>query len=245
MACTTASSQAKTPIQFSGTIDYGAARYVNGASTPIKNVLNGKLHDCIEDLVSTDKQLSGIIKMVDVDAQLDFNILTDIIPSYLDPSNAGQYGYEVMEDDYGAKLYLKVAEYGEDKVRGEIIDFTKDKLTTFLIDGKHISAAENIDSYFSFVEVLGYADKLITWDNNRVSLEDARQAVLASSMGETARNCLQGKQWCCCGNGAEHHSDGCRHYPALPVRVDSAAAVHAEQFVCREYSWRIRFPERL
>ena len=49
MACTTASSQAKTPIQFSGTIDYGAARYVNGASTPIKNVLNGKLHDCIED----------------------------------------------------------------------------------------------------------------------------------------------------------------------------------------------------
>ena len=139
MACTTASSQAKTPIQFSGTIDYGAARYVNGASTPIKNVLNGKLHDCIEDLVSTDKQLSGIIKMVDVDEQLDFNILTDIIPSYLDPSNAGQYGYEVMEDDYGAKLYLKVAEYGEDKVRGEIIDFTKDKLTTFLIDGKHIS----------------------------------------------------------------------------------------------------------
>ena len=180
-------SQAKTPIQFSGTIDYGAARYVNGASTPIKNVLNGKLHDCIEDLVSTDKQLSGIIKMVDVDAQLDFNILTDIIPSYLDPSNAGQYGYEVMEDDYGAKLYLKVAEYGEDKVRGEIIDFTKDKLTTFLIDGKHISAAENIDSYFSFVEVLGYADKLITWDNNRVSLEDARQAVLASSMGEAEK----------------------------------------------------------
>lgn len=187
MACTTASSQAKTPIQFSDTIDYGAARYVNGASTPIKNVLNGKLHDCIEDLVSTDKQLSGIIKMVDVDAQLDFNILTDIIPSYLDPSNAGQYGYEVMEDDYGAKLYLKVAEYGEDKVRGEIIDFTKDKLTTFLIDGKHISAAENIDSYFSFVEVLGYADKLITWDNNRVSLEDARQAVLASSMGEAEK----------------------------------------------------------
>ena len=180
-------SQAKTPIQFSGTIDYGAARYVNGASTPIKNVLNGKLHDCIEDLVSTDKQLSCIIKMVDVDAQLDFNILTDIIPSYLDPSNAGQYGYEVMEDDYGAKLYLKVAEYGEDKVRGEIIDFTKDKLTTFLIDGKHISAAENIDSYFSFVEVLGYADKLITWDNNRVSLEDARQAVLASSMGEAEK----------------------------------------------------------
>ena len=180
-------SQAKTPIQFSGTIDYGAARYVNGASTPIKNVLNGKLHDCIENLVSTDKQLSGIIKMVDVDAQLDFNILTDIIPSYLDPSSAGQYGYEVMEDDYGAKLYLKVAEYGEDKVRGEIIDFTKDKLTTFLIDGKHISAAENIDSYFSFVEVLGYADKLITWDNNRVSLEDARQAVLASSMGEAEK----------------------------------------------------------
>ena len=111
MACTTASSQAKTPIQFSGTIDYGAARYVNGASTPIKNVLNGKLHDCIEDLVSTDKQLSGIIKMVDVDAQLDFNILTDIIPSYLDPSNAGQYGYEVMEDDYGAFAPMKTSQY--------------------------------------------------------------------------------------------------------------------------------------
>ena len=72
------------------------------------------------------------------------------------------------------QLYLKVAEYGEDKVRGEIIDFAHDKLTSFLIEGGHISGAMNVDSYFSFVEVLGYADKMITWDNNRISIDDAK-----------------------------------------------------------------------
>ena len=81
---------------------------MNGVSAPIKAMLNGKVTDCVENLISDDKQLSGVIKMVDANALLDFNILTDVIPSYLDPSNASRYGYEVMEDDYGAKLYLKL-----------------------------------------------------------------------------------------------------------------------------------------
>lgn len=175
-------TQVADKINFSTGIDYTSAKYVNGASEPIKGMLRGKVKDCVEDLVSTDKELSGVIKMVDADALLDFSILTDVIPSYLDPSNAGQYGYEVMEDDYGAKLYLKVAEYGEDKVRGKIIDFAHDKLTDFLIEGKHINAAYNVDSYFSFVEVLGYTNKLVTWDNNRISINEAKQAILSSSM---------------------------------------------------------------
>ena len=122
--------------------------------------------------------------MVDINSVLDFDILTDVIPSYLDPGNAGRYGYEPMEDDLGVTLYLKVAEFGEDKVRGQIIDFAHDTLTDFLIEGKYIDAAVAVDSYFSFVEALGYADKLITWNNNRMSLEDARNAVLRSSMGD-------------------------------------------------------------
>ena len=181
-AITVEYTQASEKINFATGIDYTSTKYVNGASAPIQTMLNSKLKDCIEDLVSDDKQLSGVIKMVDVDTQLDFNILTDVIPSYLDPSNAGQYGYQVMEDDYGAKLYLKVAEYAEDKVRGEIIDFAHEKFTSFLIKGEHINAAAGVDSYFSFVEALGYADKLITWDNNRISISEAKQAILSSSM---------------------------------------------------------------
>ena len=169
-------------IDFGLGVDYTSTKYVNGVSAPIKAMLNGKVTDCVENLISDDKQLSGVIKMVDANALLDFNILTDVIPSYLDPSNASRYGYEVMEDDYGAKLYLKVAEYAEDKVRGEIIDFTHDKITSFLIKGEHINTAANVDSYFSFVDALGYANKLITWDNNRISLSEAKQAILSSSM---------------------------------------------------------------
>lgn len=180
-------SKTKDKLSFENGIDYSSDKYVNGASGPIKAMLKGKVKDCVEDLVSTDNTLSGVIKMIDVDSQMDFNILTDVIPSWLDPSNAGQYGYEVMEDDYGAKLYLKVAEYGEDKVRGEILDFTKGKVTDFLIEGKYISAVEGIESYFSFVEVLGYADTMLTWDNNRISINEARQSVLASSMSEAEK----------------------------------------------------------
>ena len=181
-------SQPQEKLSFSTGVDYSSDKYVNGASEPIKAMLRGKVKDCVEDLVSTDKTLSGVIKMVDVDSQLDFNILTDVIPSYLDPSNAGAYGYEALEDDYGAKLYLKVAEYGEDKIRGQVIDFAHNKLTDFLIDGKYTDAAVGVESYFSFVEVLGYANKMVTWDNNRISLSDARQSILASSMSEKQKS---------------------------------------------------------
>ena len=143
-------TQVADKINFSTGVDYTSEKYVNGASEPIKAMLRGKVKDCVEDFVSTDEQLSGVIKLVDANALLDFNILTDVIPSYLDPSNAGQYGYEVLEDDYGAKLYLKVAEYAEDKVRGEIIDFAHDKITSFLIKGEHINAAYNLN-FFGFV----------------------------------------------------------------------------------------------
>ena len=180
-------SKEKEKLDFAQEIDYTDAQYTNSVSAPIKTMLSGKVSEYIENLVRTDNQLSGVIKLTDIDSLLDFDILTDVIPSYLDPSNAGEYGYEAIEDDYGATLYLKVAEYGEDKVRGQIIDFARKKLTSFLIEGKHINAAVNVDSYFSFVEVLGYADKLITWDNNRVSLKEARQAILASSLSETAK----------------------------------------------------------
>ncbi len=181
-------SQTREPVSFqNGSIDYTSDKYVNGASDPIRAALAGKLEECIEELVSDDKQLSGIIKLVDVDAQLDFNILTDIIPSYLDPNNAGEYGYEVMEDDYGAKLYLKVAEYAEDEIRGEIIDFTQEKITEFCIKGGYIDLDTTVASYFTFVDALGYADKLVTWDNNRISLDESRQAILSSNMSDAQK----------------------------------------------------------
>ena len=181
-------SPVRDPINFlTGNIDYTSDRYVNGSSDPIKAALAGKLEDCIKDLHSDDKQISGLIKLIDVNAQLDFNIMTDIIPSYLDPQNAGAYGYEAIEDDLGAKVYLKVAEYGEDKVRGQIVDFAREKITDFCIEGGYINLDTNINTYFSFVEALGYADTLVTWDNNRVSLNESKQAILASNMSDTQK----------------------------------------------------------
>ena len=175
-------SPVKEKLSFEEGIDLSSEKYVNGVSNPIKAMLNGKTKDFIEDLNADDNELSGFIKMVDADSILDFNIATDVLPSYLDPDNAGEYGYEVLEDDYGAKLYLKVAEYAEDQIRGEIIDFAHEEVVDFMIKGKHFNAATNVESYFSFVQVLGYADKLITWDNNRISLSEARQSVESSSM---------------------------------------------------------------
>lgn len=174
-------------LSFANGIDFTSDKYVNGSSNPIKAALAGKMNDCIQDLHSEDNKLSGIIKLVDVDAQLDFNILTDIIPSFLDPQNAGEYGYEPVEDDLGVKIYMKLAENCEDKVRGEIIDFASGKLTEFLIEGKYTDAAMAVDSYFEFVQVLGYADKLVKWNNNRVDINEAKQSILASNMSDAEK----------------------------------------------------------
>ena len=158
------------------------SRYESNLRSDVRAMLRGKAKDCLEDLVSTDKTLSGIIDMVDIDSQLDFNILTDIIPSYLDPEHAGEFGYEAVEDDKGMRFYLKISEFTEDKLRGEVIDFAHDKFVDFLIEGKYGNAAYNTDAYFSFMEVFGDANKVIKWDGNRLDIKKAKQAILASSM---------------------------------------------------------------
>ncbi|MBQ8585963.1 MAG: leucine-rich repeat domain-containing protein, partial [Butyricicoccus sp.] len=168
-------------LSFENGVDYTADRYVNNVSEPIKAVLNGKAKDFVE-YVQSDGKIEGTVTLPTIDSALDFNILTDVIPSYLDEGNAGRYGYEVMEDDYGAKLYLKVAEMGEDHVRGEILDFANEEIVEFFIKGGRGDIAAGVDSAFAFSEALGYANKLIKWDNNNTSLEEARKAVLASSM---------------------------------------------------------------
>ena len=174
-------SQASGKISFTEGIDFTSPQYVNGASEPLQTVLAASSAS-IENLVNDDTQFQGTIKFADIDTILDFNITTEVIPSYLDPANIGEHGYEVVEDDYGAQLYLKIAEYGEDKIRGEIIDFGKDKLTEFLIEGKYYSLEGAVESYFSFSQAFGYVDQLLTWDNKRISIEEARQSVKSSSL---------------------------------------------------------------
>ena len=174
-----------TPVQeklsFESGVDYATEKYVNNVPDPIKAVLDSKIEDYVS-VIQGDKSISGSIDLFTIDSILDFNITTDIIPSYLDPSNADKHGYQVMEDDYGAKLYLKVAEMGEDHIRGEIIDFAHEEIVEFLIDGKYANAAANVDGIFAFSDALGYVDKMVTWNNNNISLDQARQSVLASSM---------------------------------------------------------------
>ncbi len=186
-------SQKKEPVSFTEPVDYTSPQYVNGLSDPLLKVVDGKAKECVEIITSTDNQLKGLIKLTDIDNVLDFNILTDVIPSYLDPSNAGQYGYEAYTDDAGAKLYMKLFEEGEDKVRGEIIDFGKDTLTEYFIDTKNIRGAAAVDSYSSFMTVLGYADTMVTWDNNNQKISDIRRAILSSDMSEEAKAEALGK----------------------------------------------------
>ena len=55
-------SKVRDKLSFETGVDYSSEKYVNGASSPIKAVLDGKVKDCVEDLVSTDNSLSGVIK---------------------------------------------------------------------------------------------------------------------------------------------------------------------------------------
>ncbi len=174
-------SQAPGKLSFTEGIDFTSPQYVNGASEPLQTTLAASSAS-IENFVNDDTQFQGTIKFADINTILDFNITTEVIPSYLDPANIGEHGYEVVKDDYGAQLYLKIAEYGEDKIRGEIIDFGKDKITEFLIEGKYYSQEGAVESYFSFSQAFGYVDQLLTWDNKRISIEEARQTVKSSSL---------------------------------------------------------------
>ena len=175
-------TQPAPELDFNKGVDFTSARYVNAASDVIKNALNKKADEYLNVITNTDDLLQGTITLTDVDAALDFNVLTEMIPEYLNETNAAKYGYQVMKDDAGYQLYLKVAEIGEDKVRAEIIDFGKETLVDFLVEGRHASAAMDVESFFAFGDALGYADTMITWDNNRISLKDAKQSILASSM---------------------------------------------------------------
>ncbi len=169
-------------VDFSTNIDYTAPKYVNGVTAPLKSALVGNTKDCIKNLVNTDKELSGVINLAAANSKIDFSFQTDAAPTGLNASNAESHGYMVIEDSYGRHLHLKIKEYAEDEIRGEVLDTVQDTLTDFCIKGNHMNAAVEVDSIFSFVDAYDYVDTLITWDNNRVSLKEARQATLSSSM---------------------------------------------------------------
>ena len=175
-------TQPSPVLDFNQGVDFTAPRYVNAASEVVKNTINKKVDEYLTMYSNTDDLLKGTIALTDIDAAMDFNILTEAIPEYLSKANAEKYGYQVMTDDAGYQLYLKIAEAGEDKLRAEIIDFGKETVVDFLVEGKHVGASMDVESFFAFGDALGYADTLLTWDNNRINLKDAKQAVLSSSM---------------------------------------------------------------
>ena len=180
-------SPASESLNFMDDIDYTADKYVNGASEPVKAALEGDVKECIEELYIDDKQVSGTIKLTEANAKLDFDIETDVMPSYLKPDNASEYGYEVIKDDFGTELFLKVTDCTGELVGGEILDFTKDTIVEFCIEGGYIDLGVNIGSCFEFVEALGNIDTLITWENNRISLSESKQAILSSDMSEAEK----------------------------------------------------------
>ena len=169
-------------LDFNQGVDFTSARYINAASEVIQNALNRKAEEYLTLSSNSEDLLKGTIALTDVDAMLDFDIATKMLPEYLNKLNAEQYGYQAMSDDMGYQLFIKVADVGEDHLRAEIVDFGKETVVDVLIDGGFGNAAASLDSAFAFADALGYADTLLTWDNNRVSLKEARQAILSSSM---------------------------------------------------------------
>ena len=177
-------SPVKKDFYFEDEIDYSSKKYTNNLSEPIKNAISGNVYDCIENLQQDEKTTSGKIKLEEINTEFDFDISINSIPSYLTPQNAEEYGYQKYTDDAGSSLYMKNLEGYDDVIRCEIIDFVKDDIVDFLIDADFIDAGIALESVFSFGDILGYGETLVTWDNNQRDIKEMKHAIMTSNMTE-------------------------------------------------------------
>ena len=175
------------PYLFSKDIDFTEDKYVNTLPEEWENAvvtLNDESGEPVAEvqLMSiAEDDIKGIIELKkDIKAKLDFNLLSDKIPSYINKDNASEYGYEKVTDDAGEELYIKMAEYADDKIQTEVISFAKGKLVNFLLENKYYGAESALESIGTLSSALGTVDKLITYNQNRVDINEARQEVINS-----------------------------------------------------------------
>ena len=106
-------------------------------------------------------------------------------------------GYTSYIDDDGIEMFVRFIQNSNDttpdtiakEVIGEIVDLGTETIQQVTIDTKNLTwlgtAAEGAGS---ISKALGYANDFVTWDNNRISLNSARQQVLDSSRSEAEKS---------------------------------------------------------
>ena len=180
--------QKSEPYLFGDEIDFTSAEYANtlpeaweGAKVTLTDENGDEMAQIQLTEVSLDS-LSGVIDFYNtLKGKLEFNILSEVIPEHINKQNASEYGYERVVDEVGEELYVKVAEEADSKIQSEVIDFAKGKVSSFLIENKYYGADMALDNISSITSVLGDVDKIVTYNNNRVDINNARQNVLNSS----------------------------------------------------------------
>ncbi len=137
---------------------------------------------------ASEDNLQGLIKFVNtIRGDIDFNIFSEVIPSYLNHDNAADYGYNRVVDEAGEELYVKVAEEVDSKIQSEVVSFAHDKLSSFFIENNMAGADMTLGSLNSLSSVLGDVDKIITFNNNRVDINAAHQEVMNTPMSPEER----------------------------------------------------------
>ena len=180
--------QKSEPYLFSDTIDFTSAKYVNTLpeaweDNKITLYNDDNEPEAVIQLLSVDEDsLKGVIKFVNtIRGDLDFNIFSEKIPEYIHKQNASEYGYNRVIDDAGEELYVKVAEQLDSKIQSQVLDFAQGKVSEFLVENKAYGADMTLESLNSISSVLGDVQKVVTFNNNRVDINNAKQEVMNSS----------------------------------------------------------------
>ena len=79
--------------------------------------------------------------------------------------------------DAGADVTEKAKNY----VLGEIVDLTSGEIQQVAVNADGVTLADEVETLEGIAETFGFTDDLITWDNGRVALDEARDQVLASA----------------------------------------------------------------
>ena len=135
---------------------------------------------------------SGTLKLPTIDDKLEelgynFDFFTNKIPSWLNPANATENGYQVVENDAGEQLYMRIAEDVDGKVQGEIIDFIHEKATEFCFEQGWYTLEGFVEYPFALSEACSTVNKLIKWDNNRVKINVLEESILNSNMSDSEK----------------------------------------------------------
>ena len=141
------------------------------------------MREDIEITAQTENEFSGSIKVKAAAVLVGYEFVSENLTAYTEVQQALADGFAPIKDDFGQTIYMKILDSKPDAVEGTILDFASGKEVEYRIIGSY-TASDAIASFSSFIEAFDYVDTLITWDNNRVSLSEARQSVLSSSMSE-------------------------------------------------------------